>query len=223
MLPILLTGLLAGLVHVLSGPDHLAAVAPLALQHSRRRWLVGVLWGGGHTAAIFAVAALSLMLRALLPLNELSSWSDRLVGMALIAIGVWGLRQAFRQNLHVHRHVHDGLAHSHIHFHPHADAHEAPRAHAHTHVSFAMGTLHGLAGSAYVLGVLPALTLPNLGGSLVYLSGFGIGSIAAMGAVAWLLGASLERMERAGLRPYRLLLTTCSGAAIVIGAVWLVF
>jgi hypothetical protein len=222
MLPILLTGLFAGLVHVLAGPDHLAAVAPLALQRARRPWLVGALWGGGHTAGVLAVAALALLLRELLPLQALSSWSDRLVGVALIAIGLWGLRRALAHNVHVHRHTHGGLTHSHIHFHADAHAHEAPQAHAHAHVSFAMGTLHGLAGSAHVLGVLPALALPTLAGSLDYLAGFGTGSILAMGAVAWLLGASLRGLERAGLQPYRVLLTGCSGAAIVIGTAWLV-
>ena len=35
------TGLLAGCFHVLSGPDHLAAVAPLALSSRTRAWREG--------------------------------------------------------------------------------------------------------------------------------------------------------------------------------------
>ena len=43
MSPLLLAfaGLSAGGLHVLAGPDHLAAVAPLAADSSRRRWLAG--------------------------------------------------------------------------------------------------------------------------------------------------------------------------------------
>ena len=222
MLPIAFAGLVAGWVHVLAGPDHFAAVAPLALRQSRGAWRVGLLWGCGHAAGVMAVAALALLLRELLPLQALSSWSERLVGVALIGIGLWGLRQAMTRTLHVHRHTHDGVTHAHLHLHGPAAAHESPRAHAHRHVSFAMGTLHGLAGSAHVLGVLPALALPGLAGSLVYLSGFGVGGIAAMGSSAWLVGLALQGSQRSGLRPYRLLLGGCSSLAIAIGALWLV-
>ena len=40
-----LTGIVAGIVHVLTGPDHLAAVAPLAVRRPKRAWLPGVRWG----------------------------------------------------------------------------------------------------------------------------------------------------------------------------------
>ena len=53
-----LAGLTAGLIHVLSGPDHLAAVAPLANDRSRA-WRTGFLWGLGHSGGVFAVALLA--------------------------------------------------------------------------------------------------------------------------------------------------------------------
>ena len=45
------TGALAGLFHVLAGPDHLAAVGPLALDGRRRGWLAGWTWGSGTRPA----------------------------------------------------------------------------------------------------------------------------------------------------------------------------
>jgi len=48
MLAATLAGLAAGLIHVLSGPDHLAAVAPLAGGRGRA-WRAGFLWGLGHS------------------------------------------------------------------------------------------------------------------------------------------------------------------------------
>jgi len=63
-----LTGLLAGAFHVLSGPDHLAAVAPLALSsEGRHAWREGWRWGLGHTAGVIVVALVALALRGLLP------------------------------------------------------------------------------------------------------------------------------------------------------------
>ena len=218
----LLAGLVAGMVHVLSGPDHLAAVAPIAAHRPARAGWSGLMWGTGHTTGVLIVGALALLLRGLLPLVALSSWSERLVGVAMIAIGLWGLRQALLRHWHVHTHTHAGLAHSHIHHHEPALRHDGPAAHAHTHMAMAMGALHGLAGSAHVLGVLPALALPTLASSTAYLLAFGAGAILAMSVYGWLIGRLLLHSARAGLDSLRWALTGSSMVAVAIGAVWLV-
>ena len=91
-----LTGLIAGAVHVVSGPDHLTAVAPLAVQRPRRAWLPGVRWGLGHSAGVALVGLLSLWLRDLIPVDLLSTWGERLVGVMLFGIGWWALRRALK-------------------------------------------------------------------------------------------------------------------------------
>ncbi len=53
-----LSAALAGAVHVLSGPDHMAAVAPLAVADRRRGWLAGWTWGLGHASGVVVVAVL---------------------------------------------------------------------------------------------------------------------------------------------------------------------
>ena len=62
-----------------------------------------------------------------------------------------------------------------------ATASPPPWAPGHGHAAFAVGTLHGLAGSSHLLGIVPALALPSdaRGGRLSAL--FGMGSVAAMG------------------------------------------
>ena len=165
MIAAAVAGLSAGAIHVLAGPDHLAAVAPLAADRDRRPWAAGLLWGLGHAAGVVVVGLAALLLREVLPIESLSHWSERLVGLVLIAIGIWGIRQALRQSVHVHEHQHDGSRHSHVHAHSKAADHAAPHAHgseaAHVHVqaqaAFGVGILHGLAGSAHFLGILPAL------------------------------------------------------------------
>src|ERR1041385_6406125 len=154
-----ITGLIAGLVHVWSGPDHLAAIAPLAVRRPQRAWIPGVRWGGGHSAGVAVIGLLSLGLRDLLPVDRLSSWGERLVGVMLVGIGLWGLRKAFRNRVHTHEHEHDGDRHMHVHVHAHKAAHEHSGAHQHTHAAFGIGILHGLAGSSHFLGVLPMLAL----------------------------------------------------------------
>src|SRR3954453_14182227 len=143
-----LTGLLAGIIHVWSGPDHLAAIAPLAVRRSQRPWLSGVKWGIGHSAGVAIVGVLSLLLRDLIPVRLISSWGERFVGVMLLAIGIWALRKAFR--VHSHEPEHDGSRHLPLHTHVHADAHDQPTAHAHhTHAALEIAILHGLAGSSH--------------------------------------------------------------------------
>src|SRR4051812_24732234 len=68
-------GLSAGLGHVFSGPDHLTAIAPLAMKNPRRSWIAGAQWGLGHSTGVFVVGLLSLLLRDMLPQELISSWS----------------------------------------------------------------------------------------------------------------------------------------------------
>jgi hypothetical protein len=198
-----LAGLLAGLVHALSGPDHLSAVAPLVIGETRRRWRMGLLWGIGHSLGVWVVGLLALGLRGILPVASLSSWSERLVGAVLIGVGLWGLRRAFAARL---PHAHDG---------------EAP-AKRPGRAAVWIGGLHGLAGSSHILGLLPALALPSPGASFGYVAGFGLGAVAAMTAFSSAFGLVAARFTTRGLRAYQAMLASFSAAAIVIGGYWLV-
>jgi len=216
-----LTGLIAGAVHVVTGPDHLTAVAPLAVRRPRRAWLPGVRWGLGHSAGVTLVGLLSLWLRDLIPVDLLSSWGERLVGVMLFGIGLWALRCTFKRNVHAHEHEHGGDRHVHLHTHSHAHSVERERPHVHTHAAFGIGTLHGLAGSSHFLGVLPALAFPTKIQAAAYLLAFGVGTIAAMAAFSWGLGHLAARFEARGLRIYRGLMGTCAVAAMAVGCFWL--
>jgi len=115
----LLTGLLAGFIHVWTGPDHLTAVPPLVVRRPQRAWIPGVRWGFGHSAGVAVVGLLSLLLRDLIPVEWLSSWGERLVGVMLFGIGLWALHQAFKKKIHAHQHEHDSEQHVHFHAHHH--------------------------------------------------------------------------------------------------------
>src|SRR5258705_13346812 len=91
---IFIAGIFAGLIHVFSWPDHLAAIAPLVVKHRKRAWIAGLRWGIGHASGVVIVGLVSLAVRGVLPVDLISSWSDRLVGVLLIGIGLWALRKA---------------------------------------------------------------------------------------------------------------------------------
>jgi len=215
----ILTGLIAGLIHVLTGPDHLTAIAPLAVRQPRRAWIPGVRWGLGHSAGVMVVGLLSLWLREKLPVAWLSSAGDRVVGVVLFGIGLWALRRALKHNIHAHEHQHDGDRHVHFHVHDAHKKHEAPAAHRHTHAAFAIGTLHGLAGSSHLLGILPMLALPTRAQAVAYLTAFGGGTVLAMAAFSWGMGWLALRTSHSA-KIYRGLMTTCAVAAMAIGCLW---
>ncbi|MGE0444266.1 MAG: High-affinity nickel transporter [Vicinamibacterales bacterium] len=212
-----LTGALAGLFHVLSGPDHLAAVAPIAVADRRRGWIAGWTWGAGHASGVAVVAVLAVVFRDLLPpIDVISSWGERLVGVALIGIGLWALSRSMRIEHASHRHGH--VAHEHLH------VRRGPawmQRLGHAHASFYMGILHGVAGSSHFFGVLPALALPTRGAALTYIAAFGVGSVAAMTLFAAAVGLAGTRVPNAA-GAHRLMMRAAAMVALVVGGVWLV-
>lgn len=216
-----LTGFIAGAVHVWSGPDHLTAVAPLAVRRPQHAWVPGVRWGFGHSAGVAVIGLLSLWLRDWLPVDLLSTWGERLVGLMLFGIGLWALRRALKHNVHTHEHTHDGQPHLHFHTHSHGHAPEEKGGHRHTHAAFGIGILHGLAGSSHFLGVLPILAFPTKTQAAAYLIAFGAGTILSMASFSWLLGAITKRFAFGSLKIYRGLLGTCAVAAMTVGVFWL--
>lgn len=215
-----ITGLLAGVGHVLAGPDHLAAVAPLAVDQRSSTWHVGLLWGVGHSGGVWMLALLALTFREAVPLEWLSVWGERLVGLVLIGIGLIGLRRLVGRRMHTHVHEHGGVRHAHVHVHAIAPGDDHARAHDHTHGALGIGMLHGLAGTAHLLGVLPALLVPTRVGAVVYVVSFGLGSIVAMTGFSWVVGVVVDRFERLGDRMLRLLLGSCCVATLLVGVYW---
>lgn len=212
-----LTGAAAGLFHVLSGPDHLAAVAPLAVDERKRGWIAGCTWGIGHASGVVLVSVIAVLLRESLPsVDVVSAWGERIVGGALIGIGLWALRRSAR--IRRSSHTHGDLSHQHLH------VQAGPswlRRLGHAHASFCMGVLHGVAGSSHFFGVLPALALPSQGAALMYIGAFGVGTVAAMTMFAAAVGVLGGRTGH-NPRLHRALMTVAAVLAMVVGGVWLI-
>ncbi|MEK6607476.1 MAG: hydantoin utilization protein A [Myxococcota bacterium] len=222
---IVLAGVVAGLLHAITGPDHLAALAPLALRAPGRALRVGAAWGLGHGAGVVLLGGLGLAVRGMAELDFLAARCEAAVGVSLVLVGLWAIRNALRVVVHAHPHAHGGAsgdahAHAHAHVHVRADAsaaHGDPRAHgAHTHAAFAVGVLHGAAGSGHLLAAIPSLVLSRAHAA-AYLAAYLVAATASMATLALLLGrAALHR----GPRVLRGSLLACGAAACVLGAAW---
>ena len=198
-------GFAAGSVHVLTGPDHLAAVSPLAIENHYKASSVGFRWGIGHTGGVCLLGFLALALREVIPLNFISGYSEGIIGIILIGIGLWGLSTAYFNKVHVHYHKHNEIKH--IHF----------------HTAFAVGIMHGFAGTSHIFGILPALAFTSRIDAVFYLLFFGIGTIAAMTAFATLIGYFSKKLELKGTIIIQRMLASFSAAAILIGFYWILF
>ena len=220
-------------MHTLAGPDHLASLTPLAVESRRRAWALGLRWSLGHASGVLAVGLLSISFREVLPLDLISSWGERLVGIVLIGIGLWGLRKALTRRVHQHEHEHGGHLHAHFHWHNKEGAHGADAEdtmtrdewksrHRHGHAAFGIGALHGLAGSSHFLAVLPALAFPSLWQGALYLLFYAVGTVLGMVGFSSLVGEAAQRLSFNGVRAYSGLMIGCSLLAVVVGGYWLV-
>lgn len=226
----LFAGIAASVLHVVSGPDHLAAVTPLAIETRRKVWKIGLFWGFGHLTGMLIIGLLFLLFREYIPLEKISEHSEQLVGIVLIGIGIWALFSIFyKPKNHKHPHVHDG-ENPYIHVHEHT--HEKSQLeHSHVHYkkvkqnlwsSFGIGVLHGLAGVAHFILLLPVLGFENQLDSVQYIVGFGLGTILAMTIYTLLLG-QLANYSKAQKSKSLFKTIRISGGifAITIGVYWI--
>ena len=200
-----LAGLAAGLLHVFSGPDHLAAVAPLAADGDRGQWRAGLQWGIGHTTGVLLIALLLLLFREQLPLDAISANSERIVGALLIAVGVVGnLARDARLGSHGHS--------------CHARRMRMPYAARHSR----WARFTGWPAARICLACCRRWRCRPAPASILYLAGFGVGAIAGMTAFAAAMGLLSHRLGRRHPRSYGGLLYASSAAALVVGGFWLV-
>jgi nickel/cobalt transporter (NicO) family protein len=214
LLILLATALALGAVHAFDA-DHLAAVSAFAIRRPTPRAALGfgVRWAGGHGGVVVIAGTLLVLLARQLP-DASGPWLERAVGLSLIALGAWTLAGAGR--LHAHEHIHaDGTRHAHVH------AHRSTRGHAHGHVVTGIGALHGLAGTAPVVALLPLTTLSSVWAAGAYLLLFAAGTTAAMGMYAMFAGWLVGRAEALSQRLARGVAYATGTGALAIGGFWL--
>ena len=186
MEPVMLTsltlGFTIGLMHAFD-PDHLVAMSTMVSRERsiRRSSMLGAMWGLGHTTSLALMGLAVLALQLTIP-PSLSKGMEFAVAMMIVALGghlIW--RTAKDLKVHKHSHFHDDSpTHAHVHLHNQSNLtdqhHHVPRSNAKT---FAIGIIHGLAGSAALtLAVMATMTSTMQG--VLYILIFGLGSIGGM-------------------------------------------
>ena len=102
-----------GIIHVLTGPDHLSAVATLsANMGTKAGFKYGIKWGMGHSLGIIFVGSILIGINNQSDNDEdkivmpqwLSILGESLVGVFMLFIGMWGLKLAFQNRNRRRRH-----------------------------------------------------------------------------------------------------------------------
>ena len=209
-----ITGFAAGAVHVVSGADHMVAMAPSAIRKPEVALRDGLAWGIGHSAGVLILSALGILAKDLINIELMSSYAEFLVGISLLIVGILAIRTSLKVNIHMHQHIHGGeTPHKHFHFHSLGKTiHKS-----HTHAATGLGVLHGFAGASHLIAIIPALALP-LFGAIAYLFAYLLGSVFAMGCVV--LGISFAA-NKANKMFYPFLMRSVGALSIVTGIFWL--
>lgn len=171
----LLAGVLAAILHVISGPDHLAAVTPFAIESKNKAWKVGFFWGIGHLLGMLAIGILFLMFRELIPIEKISEHSEQFVGVILIGLGLWIFFKFFKEKKRQRN-----SKESHLNLHPNLKQGSI--------ASLMVGFVHGLAGVAHFLLFLPIIGFTSVIDASKYIIGFAIGTLTAMVVFAVIIG-----------------------------------
>ncbi|CAI0557672.1 unnamed protein product [Linum tenue] len=209
------TGFFAGCLHTLSGPDHLAALAPLSIGRTRlESAAVGALWGCGHDAGQVIFGLLFLLLKDRLHIEILRTWGTRVVGLTLLVIGGMGIKEASEvpapcvalENGECDVGVYESLD-------------TAPAVAQKKKIgfaTFATGIVHGLQPDALMM-VLPALALPSRVAGAAFLVMFLVGTVVAMGCYTVFIGSCSEALKDRVPRITEKLTWASSFIAIALG------
>lgn len=203
-----------GLLHALDA-DHILAVSTLASgrrAEARRARRLCLRWAIGHGAILMVLGTLAWSLGARLP-DSISHYAEAVVGLLLIGMGLWVLRDLRRRALRLDAHHHAGLP-RHVHWRSDPAGREG-------HGATLVGALHGLAGSAPLLALIPLATQKSLFAGLLYLGLFSLGALLAMLLFGGLLGLVFVRLARWGERGLALLRGSIAAGSVGLGLVLL--
>ena len=210
---VITTGLIAGVLHVVSGADHLIAMAPSSITSPKDALRNGFTWGLGHSSGVFLLSVLAIFFKDITHLNKFSYFAEFLVGVSLLVIGFIAIKKSFKFNIHSHPHEHNnGISHNHIHYH-----NNKTKLHGrHSHALASLGILHGIAGGSHLLAVIPALALP-IQEAFAYLVAYLFGSLFIMIVFTYLISISTFK---AGQNSIKRLIAFAGGISFSMGLFW---
>jgi high-affinity nickel permease len=196
---VLAVAVLLGLRHA-TDPDHLAAVTTLVAggreRAARRAGELGLAWGLGHAATLFAFGLPIILFNSLLP-RPVRQAAETAIGFVIVGLALRLLMRWRRGELR---------------FHLHPDTHGARTRRG----AFAIGLVHGVGGSAGV-GVLVLASVRSTGLAVISLALLAVFTAVSMSILS--LGFGSVLVSRPARAAFSVVAPALSGASLVFG-VW---
>ena len=213
-----------GVMHAMDA-DHIMVISNFIGQRPNLKQSLGysARWAVGHGTALLVAGFFVFILGRAIP-TGLSEMAEHAVGVVLIALGIWVFWDLHRKKTHLHFHQHDDLPyHAHWHSHAHdSKTHHRTDTHKHRHSAVMIGLLHGTAGSAPLLALIPLTQIASPWLGLAYLLIFALGVLISMMVFGGVLGSAMRWLQRFGnafINGFRKLI---AGGSIAFGGFWLV-
>lgn len=208
---VLFLGLSLGLMHALDS-DHLLTLVNFTPNHTglRNSMVLCSRWAIGHGAAILVIGSAVLIFKMAVP-SSVAVVAEHGVGFILMVLGLLALYHAAR-TLTAGRRVN-------------AHGSTAPAGNPVTnglqHRIVGIGFLHGTAGSATLLALLPVTQLQPAWWGMSYLLSFSCGVLLAMLLFGTLLGTVFQAVTRQSVQTLSIVRMVMAVPAIGVG-VWMV-
>lgn len=211
---LLLLGLGLGLLHSLDA-DHVMAVSVLNNQRPslRRTLSFALYWALGHGGVLLCGGLLLFGLGVSIP-ERFSFVAEVGVALLLIGLGVYLVYQLLTRRMRIAEHRHGDIVHTHWHNDDHINAPLPKGDVAPIHQPMMVGVLHGLAGSAPALALIPAMGVGDVSVAMAYLVLFSLGVIASMLA----FGLGFTSLQTLLYRRYQIMFQ-CLRGVLAIGAI----
>jgi ABC-type nickel/cobalt efflux system permease component RcnA len=212
-----------GILHALDA-DHIMVISNfIGRRHSLQQSVrYCARWALGHGAALLTVGFFVFIFGQAIPV-ALSAYAEHAVGAVLILLGAWVFWDLRRKNAHLHFHQHDGLPH-HAHWHQHHNIHHHKNAqshhadtHKHQHSAVMIGVLHGTAGSAPLLALIPLTQIGSPWLGIGYLTVFAVGVLLSMVLFGGVLSRSIQWLQRFGNKIITLFRAIVASGSVAFG------
>lgn len=198
-----------GALHALD-TDHLLTLTNAIPDRStvRARFTYCLRWAVGHGAAVTILGGTVLLFKTAIP-YDVSAVAEHLVGTVLLLLGVIALYQT-TQHVVLARQGHAAMQHTLL---------ENTRPlHGWYHFqSTAIGFLHGTAGSATLLALVPITQMSTLWQGFGYLIFFSLGVLLAMLMFGGMFGVVLQAIIKRSVKSLLILRMTLAIPAIGVG------
>jgi nickel/cobalt exporter len=225
MFSLLLMGLGLGLLHALDA-DHIMAVSALSNRKPslKRTLRFSANWAVGHGSVLIILGLLFFGLGIALP-ESIQQLAESSVGVLLIGLGLACFWQFHKENVVLNKHTHEhrdgSIEHTHLHVHDHDKKVESSEQVKEAHTPVMVGILHGLAGSAPALALIPAMMQTSLLEAMGYLVLFSAGVLFSMVAFGLSFGLVQKKLQQKSIKIFNWSRKVIASAAVGIGFYWL--